>query len=206
MGQSGVRSVCARVHIVHICAYLHSCAYVCIYVENVHMCDKMLKCAHLCIFRLVCACAGQICCLMVAHDSNCIVFSNTVQFAICAFLFTWNSYCILYFVFFPTRISGGTGIRGIITPVYRKTVCTVTFSCKIERPLFCIVYRNATLKCAFVLTQLHISTLQLTLFKFSLDDRVADLQLCFLYINLSNRNLIKEKNSELYLTSHDASG
>ena len=60
--------------------------------------------------------------------------------------------------------------------------------------------------CAFVLTQLHISYLQLTLFKFSLDDRVADLQLCFLYINLSNRNLIKEKNSELYLTSHDASG
>ena len=47
--------------------------------------------------------------------------------------------------------------------------------------------------CAFVLTQPHISYLQLTLFKFSLDDRAADLQLCFLYINLSNRNLIKEQ-------------
>merc|ERR1719266_842959 len=35
-------------------------------------------------------------------------------------MFTWNSYCILYFL--PPLTKGGAGIRGIITPVYRTCV------------------------------------------------------------------------------------
>ena len=145
-------------HIVHICAYLHICAYVCIYVENVHMCDKMLKCAHLCIFRLVCACTGQICCLMVAHNSNCTVFSNTVQFAICALCLhgIHTVFCILYF--FPPVFWGEPGFEALSLLCTEKTVCTVTILCKIERPLFCIVYRNATLICVDTATYFYSST------------------------------------------------
>merc|ERR1712062_781924 len=113
----------------------------------------MLKCAHLCIFRLVCACTGQICCLMHIIE---IVLYFQIQYSLQFVLYVYMEF-ILYFVFciFPTRISGGIGIRGIITPVYRKTVCTVTLSCKIERPLFCIVYRNATLMCICVDTSTY---------------------------------------------------
>ena len=88
----------------HICAYLHSCAYVCIYVENVHMCDKMLKCAHLCIFRLVCACTGQICCLM--HMTQIVLYFQ-IQYSLQFVLYVYMEF-ILYFVFSPTLDKGGS--------------------------------------------------------------------------------------------------
>merc|ERR1719189_1725839 len=144
----------------------------------------MLKCAHLCIFRLVCACTGQICCLMVAHNSNCIVFSNTIQFAICALCLhgIHTVFCILYFS--HPYFGGNRDSRHYHSCVQKRTMCTVTFLCKIERPLFCIVYRNATLMCICVDTATYFLS-STHPFQVLLDDRAADLQLCFLNINLS---------------------
>merc|ERR550525_686887 len=108
------------------------------------MCTCVTKCSNVHI------CAGQICCLMVAHNSNYIVFSNTVQFAICALCLhgIHTVFCILYF--FPPIFRGEPGFEALSLLCTEKTVCTVTFLCKIERPLFCIVYRNATLMCICV--------------------------------------------------------
>merc|ERR550539_407732 len=79
----------------------------------------------------------------------------------CRLMFTWNSYCILYFL--PPCIKGGAGIRGIITPVYINLI--FISMCKIEIPLFCTVYSKERTPNVHLYRHLHSFTLE-TLFIF----------------------------------------
>merc|ERR1712062_285055 len=108
----------------------------------------MLKCAHLCIFRLVCACTGQICCLM--HMTQIVLYFQ-IQYSLQFVLYVYMEF-ILYFVFciFSHPYFGGNRDSRHYHSCVQKNCVYSNLSCKIERPLFCIVYRNATLMCICV--------------------------------------------------------
>merc|ERR550517_1173781 len=77
-------------------------------------------CAHIC-----CTCVHVCSYLHVLDEYSCpcihiYIMHNTGVDHQCCLMFTWNSYCILYFL--PPLTKGGAGIRGIITPVYRTCV------------------------------------------------------------------------------------